>query len=99
MPLLKSNRRLAAIVAGVAVLIIIGGLAWGFGQQLMLAKQIQEEETQLEYEVATEQAHYDYSVKRLEYVRSDEYVEYWARTEAHMTKLGEVVIVMLTDGD
>ena len=99
MPLLKSNRRLAAIVAGVAVLIIIGGLAWGFGQQLMLAKQIQEEETQLEYEVATEQAHYDYSVKRLEYVRSDEYVEYWARTEAHMTKLGEVVIVMLADGD
>ena len=99
MPLLKSNRRLAAIVAGIAVLIIIGGLAWGFGQQLMLAKQIQEEETQLEYKVATEQAHYDYSVKRLEYVQSDEYVEYWARTEAHMTKLGEVVIVMLADGD
>ncbi|MBN1978168.1 MAG: hypothetical protein JW918_12295 [Anaerolineae bacterium] len=97
MPLFKSNQRLAAIVAGVVVLIIVGGLAWGFGQQLMLARQIQEEETQLEYEVATEQAHYNYSVKQLEYVQSDEYVEYWARTEAHMAKLGEVVIVMLTD--
>ncbi|MFN2271620.1 MAG: hypothetical protein ACK2US_12330 [Anaerolineae bacterium] len=97
MPLFKSNQRLAAIVAGAVVLIIVGGLAWGFGQQLLLARQIQEEETQLEYEVATEQAHYDYSVERLKYVKSDEYVEYWARTEAHMTKLGEVVIVMLAE--
>jgi cell division protein FtsB len=97
MPLFKSNQRLAAIVAVAVVLIIVGGLAWGFGQQLVLARQIQEEETQLAYEVATEQAHYDHSVERLKYVKSDAYVEYWARTEAHMTRLGEVVIVMLTE--
>jgi cell division protein FtsB len=97
MQLLKSNQRLAAILAGVIALIIVGGLVWGFAQQLMLAQKIQDEETQLKQEVATEQAYHDYLLDQLEYVKSDEYVEYWARTKAHMTRLGEVVVVILTD--
>jgi cell division protein FtsB len=99
MQLFKTNQRLAAIIAGVVILIIVGGLAWGFGQQLMLAHQIQGEETQLEQEVATEQAKHDYLNEQLEYVQSDEYVEYWARTEARLTKLGEVAVVILTEAE
>jgi cell division protein FtsB len=99
MPLLKSNQRLATIVAGVAILIIVGIIAWGFSQQLMLARQMQQEETQLEQEVKGEKDHYDDLNARLEYVQSDDYVEYWARTEARMAKLGEVVVLMITDAD
>jgi cell division protein FtsB len=99
MPLFKSNQRLATIVAGVVVLIIIGVLVWGFSQQLALARQIQEEEAQLEQEVGGERGRYDDLTAQLEYVQSDEYVEHWARTEARMARLGEIVVVMITDAD
>jgi cell division protein FtsB len=99
MPLLKSNQRLATIVAGSVVLAIAGAITWGFSQQLILARQMQQEETQLEQEVKVEQDHHDDLTAQLEYVQSDEYVEYWARTEARMAKVGEIVVVMITDAD
>jgi cell division protein FtsB len=99
MPFLKSNRRLATIVAGAAILAITGGIVWGFSQQLVLARQMQKEETQLEEEVKGEQDHHDALIDQLDYVQSDEYVEYWARAEARMAKIGEIVVVMLTDAD
>lgn len=99
MPLLKSNQRLATIFAGIVVLIVVGVLVWGFSQQLTLARQMQQEEAQLEQEVKVEQDHYGELIAQLEYVQSDEYVEYWARTEARMAKLGEIVVVMITDVD
>ena len=99
MSLLKSNQRLATIVAGVAILVVAGVITWGFSRQLILARQMQQEETRLEQEVKGEQDHYDDLTTHLEYVQSDEYVEYWARTEARMTKIGETVVVMITDAD
>ncbi len=99
MPLLKSSQRLATIVAGVVILAIAGAITWGFSQQLILARQMQQEETQLEQEVKVEQDHHDGLTAQLEYVQSDEYVEYWARTEARMAKVGEIVVVMITDAD
>jgi cell division protein FtsB len=99
MPLLKSNQRLATIIAVVVVLVFAGIITWGFSQQLALARQMKEKETQLEQEVQVEQKHHDDLATRLEYVQSNEYVEHWARTEARMAKLGEVVIVMITDVD
>jgi cell division protein FtsB len=99
MPFLKSNQRLATIVAGVAILAIAGVIAWGFSQQLVLARQMQKEESQLEQEVKGEQDHHDALTAQLDYVQSDEYVEHWARTEARMAKIGEIVVVMITDAD
>jgi cell division protein FtsB len=99
MSFLKSNQRLATIVAGVVILVVAGVIIWGFSQQLMLGRQLQQEETQLEQEVKGEQDHYDELNVQLEYVQSDEYVEYWARTEARMAKIGEIVVVMITDAD
>jgi cell division protein FtsB len=96
MPLLKSSQRLATIVAGIAILVVAGIIAWGFSQQLMLAREIEQEERLLEQEVQGEQNRYDELTTQLEYVQSDEYVEYWARTEARMAKVGEIVVVMMT---
>ena len=100
MPLLKLNRsQLAAIVAIVAVLAAMGIIVWGFAQQLALARQLYAEEKHLEQAVATEQAHHEELTARLEYVKSDEYVEYWARTEAQMAKPGEVMVVLVNEAE
>jgi cell division protein FtsB len=98
MSLPKPNRSQVAVGVVVAVAVaVVGGLAWGFGQQLVLARQMRIEEKRLEQLVAAEQARHDELVARSEYVRSDEYVEHWARAEAKMTRPGEVAVVVLTD--
>jgi cell division protein FtsB len=98
MSLPKPNRSQVAVGVVVAVAVaVVGGLAWGFGRQLVLARQMWIEEKRLEQLVAAEQARHDELVARSEYVRSDEYVEHWARAEAKMTRPGEVAVVVLTD--
>ncbi len=89
--------RLAIGIALIVALAIVGGLAWAFGQQLSLAQQMRAEEKRLEHWVATEQARNDDLAEQLEYVRSDEYVECWARTEARMVRPGEVAVVPLAN--
>jgi cell division protein FtsB len=96
----KPNRnQLAVGVASVIVLAIVGALVWGFSQQLALARQMREEEMRLEQAVAAERARNEELQARLEYVKSDEYVERWAREEAKMAKPEEIVIVPPADMD
>jgi len=96
MALPKPNRsQLAVGVTIVIALAIVGGLTWGFGQQLALARQMRAEEIRLEQAVAAEQASNDDLVAQLEYVKSDEYVEHWARKEMKMARRGEVAVVPL----
>jgi len=98
MVLPKSNRsQLAISVAIVITFVVVVALVWGFGQQLALARQMRTEEIRLEHMVAAEQSRYDGLVAQLEYVKSDEYVEHWARAEAKMAKPGEVIVVLPTD--
>ncbi len=98
MPLPKPNRgQLTVGVAVVIALAIVGSLAWGFGQQLALARQMRVEEMRLEQAVAAEQARHDELVVQLDYVRSDEHVERWAREKLRMAKPGEVAVVPLVD--
>jgi len=92
-----NRSQLAFGLAIVVALAIVGGIAWGFGQQLTLARQMQAEETRLEQTVAAEQARHDELVVQLEHVRSDEYVEHWARAKLKMAKRGEVAVVVVAD--
>jgi cell division protein FtsB len=95
MSLPKPKRGQLAVGVAIAIaLAIMGGLVWGFGQQLALAQQMRAEEMRLEQTVAAEQARHDDLVAQLEYVRSDEYVEHWARAEMKMARPGEVAIVV-----
>jgi cell division protein FtsB len=94
----KPNRSQVAVGVVVAVaVVVVGGLAWGFGRQLVLARQMRTEEKRLEQLVAAEQARHDELVAQSEYVGSDEYVEHWARAEAKMARPGEVAVIVLTD--
>ena len=96
MTLPKPNRsQLAVGVAVVIALAIVGGIAWGFGQQLSLEQQMRAEEKRLEQAVADEEARHDDLVSQLEYVKSDEHVENWARKEMKMARPGEVAVVPL----
>jgi len=94
MTLPKPNRSQLTMGLAIAiVLVIVTGLAWGFGQQLALARQMRTEVIQLEQALAAEQAHHDDLVAQMEHIKSDECVEQWARREARMTKPGEVAVV------
>ena len=96
MTLPKPNRnQLAVGVAVVIALAIVGGIAWGFGQRLSLEQQMRAEEKRLEQAVADEEARHDDLVSQLEYVKSDEHVENWARKEMKMARPGEVAVVPL----
>jgi cell division protein FtsB len=100
MSLPKPNRSQLAVGVVIAIAsAIVGGLAWGFGQQLTLAREIRAEEAQLEQRVAIERGRHDDLVAQLEYVKSDEYVEHWARGKRKMARPGEVTVVVLTDSD
>ena len=90
-----SRRQLTVTVTIVVGIALVGGLAWAFGQQLVLASQLRADETRMEQAVAVKQAHYDELTDLLAYVESDEYVERWARVEAKMIKPGEVAVVPL----
>jgi len=94
-----SRSQLAAGVVVAIALAIVGGIAWGFGQQLALAQQIRVEEVRLEQRVAAELARHDALVAQLEYVRSDEYVEHWARGKRKMARPGEIAVIVLRDSD
>jgi len=63
-----SRSQFVVSVAAVIALAVVVALVWGFGQQLVLARQIRTEEIWLEQEVETEQARNDDLVAQLEYV-------------------------------
>jgi cell division protein FtsB len=94
-----SRSQLAVGVVITIAVAIVGGLVWGFGQQLALARQVRAEETWMEQRVADEQAHHDDLAEQLAYVKSDEYVEHWARAEAKMARQGEVAVIVPEDLD
>jgi cell division protein FtsB len=95
MPLPKPGRSQLAIgIASVIALTIVGGVVWGFGQQVAHARQMRVEEMRLERTVAAKQVYHDDLLAQLEYVRSEEYVEQWAREDAKMARSGEVVVVV-----
>ncbi|MCP4606203.1 MAG: hypothetical protein GY847_37785 [Proteobacteria bacterium] len=95
MRLAKLDRSQFAVGVATAIsLVVIGGLVWGFSQQVVRARQMRAEELRLEQTVADEQVYYDSLVARLKYVQSDAYVEQWARKDAKMAKPGEVVVVV-----
>jgi len=90
---LDRNQLAVGIAAAVATAIVVG-IVWGLGQQVARARQMRAEEMRLEQAVAAKQVHHDGLVVQLEYVRSDEYVEQWAREDAKMARPGEVIVVV-----
>lgn len=97
LPVRSKSGKLAVIFTVCVILILLGSLAWGFAQQLIRARKILVEEMRLEQKVAAAQARHEALVKQLEYVRSEEYVERWARVEAKLARPGEIVVIVVEE--
>lgn len=82
-----------ALVVGLSAFVFVG---WAFSRQISLLRQMEAVEQQLLSRLATEQARQAELMVELEHVRSDEYVEQWARTRARLVRPGEVPVVVLT---
>jgi cell division protein FtsB len=76
----------------IAVALLALPLLADFNVRLAYSRQLTAEEAQLQHQIAAEQARQT-ALKELEqYVKSDAYVEHWARM-ARLTKSGEVPVV------
>lgn len=96
LPKLDHSQLAVGVVAAFS-LVVVGGLVWGFSQQVTRAQQMRAEEVRLEQAVAAEQVYHDDLAAHLKYVQSDAYVEQWARKDAKMARPGEVVVVVLDE--
>jgi cell division protein FtsB len=79
----------------IVIVLLVGGICWAFARQFALHSQMRVEEERLEAVVETAAAQQRSLVATLEYVRSDQYVEQWAREDAKMARPGEIVIIPL----
>jgi len=94
LPKLELNRsQLTAGAALLAAFLVVGVIAWGFGQQFVLSGRMRAEEQRLQRLIDLELQKQESLLGQLEYVQSDEYVERWARVEAKMVHPGEVLVV------
>jgi cell division protein FtsB len=94
MALPKPNRNQIALgVALALIVVVIAGIAWAFGRQILLSRQLRAEERRMEQLLEAEQETHEALTATLEYAQSDAYVEQWARTEAKLAKPGEIVVI------
>jgi cell division protein FtsB len=79
----------------VAVLMVLAIvlLAYSFNARLATIRQMRQDEARAQQAVSAEEAQQSSLKSQLDYVRSDRYMEHWARVDAKMVKPGEVVIV------
>ena len=68
-------------------------LALNFSSRIQLDRELQEIHVQVLAEIEDLQVEQQSLAAELEYVKSDAYVEYWARDDGKMIREGEILIV------
>jgi hypothetical protein len=68
-------------------------LALGFNSRLTAIRQMRQDEAHLKQAVAAEETRQAGLKTYRDYIRSDSYVEHWARVDARMIKTGEGAVV------
>ena len=96
MPLPTLNRsHMVTSFSVIVIILLAGGISWAFARQIVLHSQMRVEEERLEAAVQTAMAQQGHLTATLEYVRSEQYVEQWAREDARMARPGEVIVIPL----
>ena len=90
-PLIDGTQFIGIIVLTIAVLLVVD-----FGRRATTGYYIAQAEEQLKAEIAIELTRQAQLRERLEYVQSDEYVEEWAREQAHMIRPGDQPLILVT---
>ena len=83
----------------VALAIAAVPLAVEFNARLAVSRQLFEQESRLNREIRIEKERLAFLQSYEANVKSDAYVEWWARVKARMVKPGEVAVVPLTPAD
>lgn len=68
-------------------------LTLNFSSRIQLDRELQEIHAQVLAEIADLQIEQESLVEELKYVKSDAYVEYWARDDGKMIREGEILII------
>ena len=68
-------------------------LALGFNSRLTTIRQMRQDAARLKQAIATEETRQAGLKSYLDYIRSESYVEHWARVDAKMVKTGEVAVI------
>ena len=88
------DRRLTSIQLMLAFALMIGLiLTLNFSSRIKLDRDLGRIHNQFSAEIATLETEQQELVAQLGYVKSDAYVEYWARDEGKMIREGEVLIM------
>ena len=90
----KLGRQLTSIQVMLAVALTIGlVLALNFSSRISLDRDLARIHAEFSREIEALRARQGELVSELDYVKSDAYVEYWARDEGKMTREGEFLIL------
>ena len=90
-PLISGTQFAAIVVLTLAISLIID-----FGRRTTAGYDVSQAEKRLEAEIATELALKKKLEERLDYVKTDAFVERWAREVAHMVRVGDRPLILVT---
>jgi cell division protein FtsB len=96
----KNNRQLSGLQILFATILAVGLLLGiNFSNRIAAGQRVEQDRESLEQEIATLEIEQATLQAELDYARSDEYVEDWARNEGKMVREGEVLIVPVPAGN
>ena len=90
----QNGRRFSTVQLLLAIIVAVGLLlALNFSSRIQLDRELQVIHTGIVAEIETLQAQQQQLIHELNHVKSDSYVEYWARDEGKMIRDGEILIL------
>jgi len=90
-PLISGTQFAAIVVLTIALFLIID-----LGRRTTAGYYVSQAETQLKEDIQVELALKQKLIERLEYVKTDAFVEQWAREQAHMVRPGDRPLLLIT---
>ena len=88
------SRRFSSAQILIAVILTLGLLlTLNFSSRIQLDRELQDIHAEVLAEIAHLQIEQQSLVEELKYVKSDAYVEYWARDDGKMIRQGEILII------
>jgi len=90
-PLISGTQFAAIVVLTIALFLIVD-----FGRRTTAGYYVSQTEKRLDAEIEALLARQETLQERLEYVQTDEYVERWAREQAHMVRPGDRRLIVVT---
>lgn len=90
-PLISGTQFVAIVVVTIAIFLVVD-----FGRRATAGYYVSQAEKSLKAQIAAELTRQAELKAQKQYVKSDEYVEKWAREQAHMIRPGDRALILVT---